>query len=143
MSELVAARPSRRVARSIGAVLAGVLTNIVVVGAIDAAMRAAGVFPAMFEPMDDRQWAIALANRVVMAVVGGFITAWLAPSRPLRHVLILGGIETLLSGLFVAVNWNKPEYGPHWFGVGVAISCVPLALLGGVLRAKQVARTRS
>ncbi len=58
MSEVVAARRSRRVARSMGAVLAGVLTNIVVVGAIDAAMRAAGMFPAIFEPMSDRQWVL-------------------------------------------------------------------------------------
>ncbi len=48
-----------------------------------------------------------------------------------------------MSALFVAANWNKPDFGPHWFGVGVVVTCVPLALLGGTLRAKRVSRTRS
>ena len=134
----------KRMLRSIGAVFAGVLTNIVVVGAVDAAFRAAGIYPAMFQPMGDGQWALALATRVIFAVVGGFVTAKLAPpspSRPMRHVLVLGVIETLLSVPFVLVNWNKAEFGPHWFGVSVAISCLPLAALGGVLCAGRTART--
>jgi cytochrome bd-type quinol oxidase subunit 1 len=126
--------------RSVGAVLAGVLTNIVVVGAIDAGLRAAGVYPPMFQPMADHQWAIALACRLVFAVIGGFITARLAPARPTRHAVVLGGIETLLSVPFVLVNWNRPEFGPHWFAISVVLTCLPLAALGGMLGAKRIAR---
>lgn len=131
----------RRVLRSVGAVLAGLLTNIVIVGAIDAALRAAGTYPPMFQPMTEQQWALALTYRIVFAVVGGFVTARLAPSRPMRHALVLGGIETVLSMLFVVSNWNKVEFGPHWFGLSVAIASVPLAALGGLLGAKRTART--
>jgi hypothetical protein len=135
------AQPWRRVLRSVGAVLAGLLVNIVVVGALEQVLRATGIFPSMGQPMADQQWAIALANRVVFAVVGGWLTARLAPAGPMRHVVVLGGIETVLSVLFVLINWNKgPEFGPHWFGISVAITCVPLAVLGGMLGAKRIAR---
>jgi hypothetical protein len=128
------------VLRSVGAVLAGILANIVLAGAIDAALRATGTYPPMFQPMAEHLWALALTYRVVVAVVGGFLTARLAPARPMRHVMVLGGIETVLSVLFVLVNWNKVEFGPHWFAISVAITSVPLAALGGMLGATRVAR---
>jgi hypothetical protein len=131
----------RRVLRSVGAVFAGLLANIALVGAIEAALRATGFYPPMFQPMADHQWALALTLRIVFAVVGGFLTARLAPSWPMRHVMVLGGIETVLSVLFVVVNWNKgPEFGPHWFAISVSISCLPLAALGGMLAAKRITR---
>jgi peptidoglycan/LPS O-acetylase OafA/YrhL len=136
---------TRRVLRSVGAVLAGLLANIVLAGAIDAALRATGTYPPMFQPMADHLWALALTTRIVFAVVGGFLTARLAPpppARPMRHVMVLGGIETVLSVLFVLVNWNKgPEFGPHWFAISVAITALPCTALGGVLHAKRIART--
>ncbi|MGH7133367.1 MAG: hypothetical protein ACREJO_15650 [Phycisphaerales bacterium] len=138
---LHATHPRRRVLRSVGAVLAGVLANIVLVGAIEAALRATGIFPPMFQPMADHLWALALTNRVVFAFVGGFLTARLAPARPMRHVVVLGGIETVMSVLFVLLNWNKADFGPHWFAIGVTLTALPCAVLGGMLCAKRIART--
>jgi hypothetical protein len=132
--------PFRRVLRSIGAVLAGILANIVFVGAIDAALRAARVYPPMFEPMAEQQWALALSYRIIFAVVGGFLTAWLAVGRPMLHVVVLGSIETVLSLSFVLLNWNNPVFGPHWFGIIAVIMCLPCGALGGILHAKRAAR---
>jgi hypothetical protein len=130
------------VLRSIGAVLAGVLANIVIVGAIEFALRAAGIYPPMFQPMADPLWALALTNRIAFAIVGGFLTARLAPAMPMRHVMVLGGIETVLSVLFVLANWSKgPAYGPHWFGISVTMTALPLAALGGLLYTRRIART--
>lgn len=125
--------------RSAGAVLAGLLANIVIVGAIDAALRAAGIYPAMFQPMAEHLWALALSYRVAVAVFGGFLTARIAPARPMRHVMLLGVIATVLSVLFVLANWSKPEFGPHWFAVSAATTSLPLAVLGGTLAAKRFA----
>ena len=129
-----------RVLRGIGAVLAGVLANIVIVGALDSALRAMGVFPPMFQPMAEHQWAIALICRLFFAVFGGFLTARLAPAWPMRHAVVLGCIETAMTVPFVLANWNKPEFGPHWFAISAAASCLPLAALGGVLGAKRTVR---
>jgi hypothetical protein len=143
MSEPATTTLPRRVLRSVGAVFAGLLANIVLSGAIDAALYATGIYPARPEPMADHLWALALTYRVVFAVVGGFLTARLAPARPMRHAMVLGGIETVLSVPFVLVNWNKPEFGPHWFAISVAITALPCAAFGGWLYATRIARTHS
>lgn len=128
----------RRALGSLGAVLAGILASIVLVGAIEALLRATGIYPPMFQPMADHQWAIALALRVAFAVVGGLLTARLAPAHPMVHAMILGCIATILSGSFVLINWSKgPEFGPHWFSIAVIISNAPLAVLGGSLVTKR------
>lgn len=141
-STTTAHTPPRRMLRSIGAVVAGILANIVLSGATDAAMHAAGIFPPMFQPMADHLWVLALAYRVVFAVAGGFLTARLAPSRPMRHVMVLAGIGTVLALLGVLFTWNKgPEFGPHWFSLSVVIIALPCTVLGGVLGARRVARS--
>lgn len=132
MSQLALQTQPKRPLRSIGAILAGLLANIVIVGAIDAALRAASVYPAMFQPMTERQWALALSYRLLFLLAGGYLAARLAPARPMRHALILGLIQTLLSLLFVLANWSKPEFGPHWFALGVTVAGIPLAALGAL-----------
>lgn len=144
MSEPVISTSPRRILRSMGAVLAGLVANIILAGVIDAAFRAAGVFPPLFQPMADDRWGLALATRVLAGVVGGLLTARLAVTRPMRHVVVLGCIGTLLSALGVLFTWNKgPEFGPHWFSIGVAISALPCTMLGGVLGRKRNTRTHS
>jgi len=122
-------------------VLAGLLAYFALSGGTDASLYATGVYPPMFHPMADHLWALALTYRVVFAVVGGFVAARLAPAGPLRHVMVLGGIETVLGVLTVLANWNKgPEFGPHWFAMCVTITALPCTALGGVLGAKRIAR---
>ncbi len=132
----------RRLLRSVGAVLVGLIANIVLASAIDAAFHAVGLYPPLFQPMADDRWVMALVTRVFAGVIGGVLTARLAPARPMRHVVVLGGIGTLLSVLGVLFTWNKgPEFGPHWFSISVALSALPCTMLGGMLGAKWAART--
>jgi hypothetical protein len=142
MSEPMTDRQPRRVLRSIGAVLAGLIAIIVLAGAIDAAFRAAGVYPPLFQPMADDRWALALATRVVAGIVGGMLTARLAPARPMRYVVVLGCIGTLLRLMGVLFTWNKgPEFGPLWFSISVAVSALPCTMLGGRLISRRNAGT--
>lgn len=144
VSEPVTHRQPRRLLRSVGAVIAGLITNIVLAGAIDAALHAAGVYPPLSQPMDDDRWVLALVTRIVAGVIGGVLTARLAPARPIRHVVVLGCIGTLISVLGVLFTWNKgPEFGPHWFSLSIALSALPCTLLGGVLSNKRGASTSS
>jgi hypothetical protein len=82
---------SRRIGRSIGALFAGLLVAIVPVIATDAALKATGVFPSSNQPMSDTLLLLATAYRAVYGVAGSYVTAWLAPNRPMQHVLALGG----------------------------------------------------
>ena len=79
--------------RSIAAVFAGLLTNIIPAVALDAALHAAEIYPPMGQPMPHALLVLAFSYRLVLAVAGGYFTARLAPHKPMKHVLVLGGIE--------------------------------------------------
>ena len=86
--------PPRRTLRSIGAVLAGLLAVVVLDTGIDAVMHATGVYPPWGQPMMGALFLLAMAYRMVDGIAGGYIAARLAPSRPIRHALILGAIHS-------------------------------------------------
>jgi hypothetical protein len=127
-------RPQRRVLRSIGAVLAGFVATFVLSIATDLVLHSAGVFPPWGQPMSDALFLLATAYRTVFTVAGGYITARLAPVRPMGHALTLG-----IVGLFAAIagtvaTWNKgPEFGPKWYPLALVALAIPCTLLGGKL----------
>jgi hypothetical protein len=124
----------RRTLRSIGAVLAGVLAVIIISLGTDVVLHATGIYPPWFQPMADGLWVLALAYRIVYGIAGGYITARLAPNRPMAHALALGVVGLALSIAGVAANWNKgPEYGPKWFSLALIATALPCAWVGGRL----------
>jgi hypothetical protein len=135
-------QPPRRMLRSIGAVLAGMLLVIVLSVGTDVILHATGIYPPWFKPMADSLWVVALAYRIVYGIAGGYVTAWLAPNRPMAHAFLLGviGIVTSIAG--VAANWNKgAEFGPRWFSLALIAIALPGAWIGGALRSRSTART--
>jgi hypothetical protein len=120
--------------RTVLAILAAVITVIVLSLATDVALHATGVYPPWFQPMADPLWALAIAYRVVYGVLGGYIAARLAPSQPMKHAVIVGLIGTALTIVGVAMHWNKgPEYGPAWFGIALVLTALPCAWAGAKL----------
>src|SRR5262245_44051266 len=108
--------PARRRLQSAAAILAGLVTVIVLSLAIDAVMHATGALPPIGSPMGHGHAVLALAYRLVIGVIGGCVAAWLAPRRPIRHAVVLGAIAVALSTLGAAATWNAgPAFGPKWF----------------------------
>lgn len=71
---------------------------------------------------------ITTAIYFVAAVLGGWICARLAPTRPLEHLLVLFLLGELLGALSTAANWGK---WPHWHSL-LWMALWPLCLwLGG------------
>ena len=133
--------PQRRIGRSIGAVLAGILTGAVLSIATDAALHAIGVFPPLGQSMVGYEGALLLATvyRTVYGVAGSYITARLAPDRPMMHAIILGVLGLIVSIVGAAVTWNKgPAFGPHWYPVALVVLALPTAWAGGKLRVMQL-----
>jgi hypothetical protein len=125
---------SRRVARHIGAVAAGVLAVVILSTVTDLALRAAGVFPPLSQPMSDGQFLLAIAHRLVYAALGGCIAARLAPTRPLRHAVVLGIIGSVVPLAGAIATWNAgPAFGPHWYPLILAATAIPCAWVGGRL----------
>ena len=130
---------SKNTLTSIGAVLAGLFAVIVLSIGTDAILHAAGVFPALGQPMSDQLFLLATAYRTLYGIVGAYLTARLAPNRPTRHALMLGAIGLAISILGTALTWNKgPAFGPHWYPLALVALALPQSWLGGWIRVIQL-----
>jgi hypothetical protein len=108
--------------KSIGAVVAGVVTISILSGVVSAILTKAGVFPDGKLPLHGSLLVIIsmLAYQAVIYLAGCLVTAKLAPSNPVKHVLILGGLGAalnLLSGVGLAM---KEDAAFFWFYLGLA-----------------------
>ncbi len=131
-------QPPPRIGRSIGAVLAGLLAIFVLSLGTDAALHAAGVFPAWGQPMSDALFLLATVYRTIYAIAGCYLTARLAPARPLRHALTLGVVGLVLSMAGAIATWNRgPAFGPHWYPLALIATALPCAWVGGRLHSLQ------
>ena len=128
-------KPQRSILRSVGAVLAGLLFVIIITTATDALMHATGIFPPWGQPMSDSLFLLAFAYRIVYGIAGGYLTARLAPDKPVKHALVLGVIGFVLSLAGAAATWNRgPEFGPKWYPLALIVTAIPTAWLGGKLK---------
>ena len=126
--------PPRRMGRSIGAVLAGLVAGIVLSIGTDVVMHATGVFPPLGQPMSDGLFLFATAYRTFYSIAASFIAAWLAPNRPMQHALVLGAVGFVVCVLGAVTTWNRgPAFGPHWYPLALVVLAMPSAWLGGIL----------
>jgi hypothetical protein len=124
----------RRVLRSIGAVLAGLLAVIILSLGTDVVLHATGVFPPWGEPMSEALFMLATVYRTVYGIVGSYITARLAPNRPMKHALAVGVIGLALSTAGAVATWNAgPAFGPKWYPLALIALALPCAWAGGRL----------
>jgi len=123
-----------RVLKGILAVLAGILADVILSIGTDALLHAAGITPALGQRFPDHLLLLATAYRAVYGVAGGYLTARLAPDRPLQHALAGGFLGLVLGILGAALTWNKgAEFGPHWYPVALIVLALPCAWVGGAL----------
>ena len=64
--------------------------------------------------------------------MGGFLTAWIAPSAPGAHALVLGGLLTLAG---IGNNLMIPP--PAWFWIPMLVAFLPAAHAGARLVPKK------
>lgn len=120
--------------KSIGAIFVGFLTVAILSIGTDYVLEKLGVTP----PQDKEMYmpgllAVALAYRSLYTIIAGYITANLAPTRPLKHAVILGIIGTVLGIIGVAAHWDVPN---KWYGILLAVTALPFTWLGGKIKAK-------
>jgi hypothetical protein len=121
--------------KSIGAVAAGVIFVVVVTTIVDIVLHAVHVFPPMDQPIDDRLAALATAYRIVISVAGAWLTAWLAPDRPMRHAMWGGCLGVVIGLVGVVATWNL-GLGPHWYPIALVLLAMPQAWIGGTIYGK-------
>ena len=118
--------------RSIWAVVAGVLFIVVASTLVDIVLHALDVFPPMDRPINTPLALLATSYRVVISIGGAWLTARLAPEKPMKHVLILGVVGTVLGLAGVAATWNL-GLGPRWYPIALAVLAIPQCWVGGKL----------
>src|SRR5512134_741605 len=127
----------RAMGRSIGAIATGFVVTAVLSLGTDVFMHGTGVFPGWGEQMSDGLFAWATVYRVAFTVLGGYVTARLAPRRPMAHVVWLGVIGTVVAATGAAATWNAgPAFGPHWYPVMLVLTALPCVWAGGLLRVR-------
>ena len=100
----------RQLGRSILAVLAGMAAGIAVTLVTDLILHKLRVFPPFGERVPDGLLALATGYRVVIGIAASYLTAYLAPYRPIAHAMI-GGAFAFAASLAGAPPRGSPRRG--------------------------------
>lgn len=126
--------------RLILAVLAGLITNVVLATAMDHLFHTTGVYPPYGQPFRETgPVMLAFTYRALFVILGTYLAARLAKDRAKQAVLTLGTIGSVLWLIGAITMW---EYAPAWYNISGVVLGIPFALLGGILaevRSKQLA----
>lgn len=120
--------------KSIGAVFAGFLTVVILSIVTDTILEALNIFPPLGQGLFIT-WmlVVALIYRCIYTVAGGYVTASLAPDKPMRHVIILGIIGIVAGSAGVVVGWNLSQ---HWYPIALVVTAMPCTWFGGKLKTR-------
>lgn len=122
--------------RSVGAVAAGLAAVVVLSTVADVVCHATGIFPADPADMSTAHYLLAMSYRAVIQIGGGYLTARLAPRRPMVHVGVLAGIGTLAA---IAGTVAAAGLGPAWYAISLVVLAVPTVVAGGLLARRSAA----
>lgn len=124
--------------RSIAAVVIGfVLIAALSIGTnVLLSNLAPDLYPASGIVTDSGALVLALAYVAVYAIAGCYLTARLAPSRPMLHALVLGGLGLAFNVMGVVVTWGQV---PAWYSLAGLALTMPYAWIGGRLRERELA----
>jgi len=125
---------SKSTGRSIWAIVAGFLVVLVLAIGTDLVLHATHVYTG--PRLNDNQSALAAAYRTLFAIVGSYITARLAPEKPMKHALVGAAIGTVIAAAGAVATWNK-DLGPHWYPVALVVTAFPTAWIGAKIRLAQ------
>jgi hypothetical protein len=74
--------------------------------------------------------AFVVIYRFAFNVAGCYLTAKLAPNKPMKHVIIIGVIGTILGILGSVAMWDQAV---PWYNIAIILISLPSAWLGGKL----------
>ena len=128
----------RNTGKSVLAVVVGFVAVVVLSLGTDEVFHLTGVYPPWGERMSDGLFGLATAYRLVYGILGSYITARLAPQKPMKHAIIGALIGMVFGTVGVIVSWKHPEMGPHWYPIALVLTGLPCAWIGGKLRENQL-----
>ena len=128
--------------RSILAIVSGFVVIVALSLSADRAIRY--MWPGLFDAAGRTEsiglLTFTLAYVALFAVLGCYLTARLAPNRPMQHALLLGALGLVFTGVGTIAAWAT---APAWYHVAALALVMPYAWVGGHLRMLQLAEPRS
>lgn len=121
--------------------IAAVVAGFVLAGALNVGTNAllARVAPSLVPtgaPVTDPAALVLICAYVAaFGILGCYVTARLAPARPMLHALVTGGLAFAMSIPLTLSAWND---APAWFNVYNLLAVMPYAWIGGRLRERQL-----
>lgn len=117
--------------KSIGAILAGFFVGALLSVGTDFLLNLTGIM-SMQNFRSNSSWVVlaVIFYRFIFNVTGSYMTAKLAPSKPMRHALILGFTGTVLASVGSLIMW---EQAVPWYNISIILISLPGAWLGGKL----------
>lgn len=130
---------NKNILKGIWAVLAAFIAVFVLSIGTDIILEKNGIFPSFEQQQAEglQVWwmaLLAMIYRSVYGVLGSYISASLAPNRPMFYALLPAAIGFVLSIIGTVVMWGK---APWWFSIGFMALIFPCAWLGGKLAMKR------
>lgn len=121
-----------KILKSVGAVLAGFVACFVLAILTDIVLVMAHVMPDPSHPefYGDGLYALITVYTAAYAVLGGWLTARLAPAKPIAHALTLGVLGMLASIAGAAANWSRAA-GHEWYPIALILIAIPTCYIGG------------
>lgn len=117
--------------------MSGFLLVVVLSAFADVFMRM--FFPEAFSPGGALQSSLGgiatIVYSAVFGVLGCYLTARLAGSRPMLHAMALGAVAFLINLAGFIGSWCA---SPVWYSLGFLAMILPAAWLGGFLRLRQL-----
>lgn len=117
-----------KVLKSIGAVLAWFILIFALTPVTDILVQKAGFMT--LEPVDAnprRVFVVVILYRCIYYAAWGYLTARLAPSKPMGHALIVWVIVFILTGIWTIMYWGV---WPARYPVLVTLTSIPAVYLG-------------
>jgi len=118
--------------KSIGAIVAGFLSVLILSVATDVVLQRSGVLPPQTDQASYLWWmlVVALVYRTAYGTLGGYLAARLAPNRPMRHAIVLGSIGAVFALLGSIANWDKTTPSTRWYPILLIVLTLPSVWFG-------------
>jgi surface polysaccharide O-acyltransferase-like enzyme len=137
VTPVVAKAPPQRLGRTILAITAGFLSVVLLSIGTDVLLHLLKIFPALGQRMADNLFVWATFYRTIYGILGSYLTARLAPYRPMWHAMVGALLGMSIGTVGAVATWNK-DVGPHWYPVALVLTGIPCAWIGGRIREAQI-----
>lgn len=109
----------------------------------DFVLHAIRIFPPWDQRVPDALLLLATVYRTVYGLAAAWLTARIAPYRPIHHALVGGAMGFLANIAGTIATWNGgPAFQPHWYPLALIVLALPTAYAGGKLRDMQLHERR-